>query len=141
MQGYTYFFLFLLQNIDCGYSLEPPPRGGSNVPTIYVLSKNKKNIKIFPVKIFIFTTKNQKLFCLSHGEFFRNATVLFFQSENMHVCFKICFTVWCERTFNEHVLVTLTSLTVWALVHYNKNISVNCIAHVLGFRSQFEKGR
>ena len=25
------FFLFLLQNIDCGYSLEPPRRGGSNV--------------------------------------------------------------------------------------------------------------
>ena len=26
-----YFFLFLLQNIDCGYSLEPPRRGGSNM--------------------------------------------------------------------------------------------------------------
>ena len=25
------FFLFLLQNIDCGYSLEPPRRGGFNV--------------------------------------------------------------------------------------------------------------
>ena len=25
------FFLFLLKNIDCGYSLEPPQRGGSNV--------------------------------------------------------------------------------------------------------------
>ena len=25
------FFLFLLQNIDCGYLLEPPRRGGSNV--------------------------------------------------------------------------------------------------------------
>ena len=25
------FFLFLLQNIDCGYSLEPPQRGHSNV--------------------------------------------------------------------------------------------------------------
>ena len=28
--GYTLFFLFLLENIDCGYSLEPPRRGGSN---------------------------------------------------------------------------------------------------------------
>ena len=28
--GYTLFFLFLLNNIDCGYSLEPPHRGGSN---------------------------------------------------------------------------------------------------------------
>ena len=30
LQGYTLFFLFVLKNIDCGYSLEPPRRGGSN---------------------------------------------------------------------------------------------------------------
>ena len=33
LQGYTLFFLYLLKNIDCGYSLEPPRRrrrGGSN---------------------------------------------------------------------------------------------------------------
>ena len=30
LQGYTLFFLFLLKIIDCGYSLEPPRRGGSN---------------------------------------------------------------------------------------------------------------
>ena len=29
--GVYLFFLFLVQNIDCGYSLEPPHRGGSNV--------------------------------------------------------------------------------------------------------------
>ena len=32
-QGFTgvyIIFLFLLKNIDCGYSLEPPRRGGSN---------------------------------------------------------------------------------------------------------------
>ena len=28
--GVYLFFLFLLKNIDCGYSLEPPRRGGSN---------------------------------------------------------------------------------------------------------------
>ena len=28
--GVYLFFLFLLQNIDCGYTLEPPHRGGSN---------------------------------------------------------------------------------------------------------------
>ena len=31
--GVCLFFVFLLQNIDCGYSLEPPRRGGSNVNT------------------------------------------------------------------------------------------------------------
>ena len=29
--GVYLLFLFLLQNIDCGYSFEPPRRGGSNV--------------------------------------------------------------------------------------------------------------
>ena len=29
-RGYTLFFLFQLKYIDCGYSLEPPRRGGSN---------------------------------------------------------------------------------------------------------------
>ena len=29
--GVYLFFLFLLQNIDCGYKLEPPRRGGSNL--------------------------------------------------------------------------------------------------------------
>ena len=31
LAGVYLFFLFLLQNIDCGYSLGPPRRGGSNV--------------------------------------------------------------------------------------------------------------
>ena len=29
--GVYLFFLVLIQNIHCGYSLEPPRRGGSNV--------------------------------------------------------------------------------------------------------------
>ena len=32
------------QNIDCGYSLEPPRRGGSNeYPQSMLLNRNKKN--------------------------------------------------------------------------------------------------
>ena len=41
-----YFDIFLIfaQNIDCGYTLEPPRRGGSNeYPQSMLLSKNKKN--------------------------------------------------------------------------------------------------
>ena len=52
--GINLFFLFLLQNIDCGYSLEPPHRGGSYVfeqKGSYVfelrLSKNKQYMKKF----------------------------------------------------------------------------------------------
>ena len=38
------------QNINCGYSLEPPRRGGSNeYPQSMFLSKNKKN-NVYPGK-------------------------------------------------------------------------------------------
>ena len=38
------FFLLFAQNIDCGYSLEPPRRGGSNeYPQSMFWSKKKKN--------------------------------------------------------------------------------------------------
>ena len=38
------------QNIDCGYSLEPPQRGGSNdYPQSMFLSRNKKN-SVYPCK-------------------------------------------------------------------------------------------
>ena len=38
------------QNIDCGYSLEPPRRGGSNeYPQSMFLSRNKKN-NAYPCK-------------------------------------------------------------------------------------------
>ena len=37
------------QNIDCGYSLEPPRRGGSNeYPQSMFFSRNKKN-SVYPV--------------------------------------------------------------------------------------------
>ena len=38
------------QNIDCGYSLEPPRQGGSNeYPQFMFSSKNKKN-NVYPCK-------------------------------------------------------------------------------------------
>ena len=38
------------QNIDCGYSLEPPQRGGSNeYPQSMFSSRNKKN-NVYPCK-------------------------------------------------------------------------------------------
>ena len=38
------FFFIFVQNIDCGYTLEPPHRGGSNeYPQSMFWSKNTKN--------------------------------------------------------------------------------------------------
>ena len=43
-------FLISVQNIDCGYSLEPPWRGGCNeYPQSMFLSRNKKN-NVYPCK-------------------------------------------------------------------------------------------
>ena len=43
-------FHFSAQNIICGYSLEPPRRGGSNeYPQSMFLSRNKKN-NVYPYK-------------------------------------------------------------------------------------------
>ena len=43
-------FYISAQNMDCGYSLEPPRRGGSNeYPQIMFLSRNKKN-NVYPCK-------------------------------------------------------------------------------------------
>ena len=40
--GVYIVFLISAQNIDCGYSLEPPHRGGFNKYPQSVLSRNKK---------------------------------------------------------------------------------------------------
>ena len=45
------------QNIDCGYSLEPTQRGGSNeYPQSTFLSRNKKN-SVYPCKPQFYYTK------------------------------------------------------------------------------------
>ena len=45
------FFLFLHENICCGYSLEAPRQGASNeYPQYMFLWRNKKNINTFGMK-------------------------------------------------------------------------------------------
>ena len=47
---YSDIFYISAQNIDCGYSLEPPRRGGSNeYPQSMFLSRNKKK-NVYPCK-------------------------------------------------------------------------------------------
>ena len=56
-RGIHYVSSFCSKDIDCGFSLEPPRRGGSNdVEAVLTsahnlfLSRNKKNIKVFYLK-------------------------------------------------------------------------------------------
>ena len=53
--GVYIIFLILLNPIDCGYSLEPPRRGGSNrYPQSMFWEKSEKNIRFCFMKILIF---------------------------------------------------------------------------------------
>ena len=55
LQEYTLLVLFLLKSIDCGYSLEPSRRGGSNeYPYSMFFSRNMINIRIFICFFFFF---------------------------------------------------------------------------------------
>ena len=70
--GVYIIFLISAQNIDCGYSLEPPPRKVLTSTTIYVLSRNMKNIRVFHLKIFQFlevkfsTYLSRRVFVMFH---------------------------------------------------------------------------
>ena len=81
--GVYIIFLISAQNIDCGYSLEPPLR----VPTIYVLSRNMKNIRVFYLKIFrFFGAKfsiylNRQVFVM----FVHNSRLMIFGSSNTYL--------------------------------------------------------
>ena len=54
-RGIHYFFLISAQNIDCGYSLEPPRRGGSNeYPQSMFLAEIWKILEFFFWKLSFF---------------------------------------------------------------------------------------
>ena len=50
IKNLIFFFIFLHKKIECGYSLEPPRRGGSyEYPQFIFLSKNMKKVMYTPV--------------------------------------------------------------------------------------------
>ena len=61
--GVYIYFLILFKNIDCGYSLEPPRRGGSNeYPQSTFSVEIWKIAELFCLKIFIFGGKFFSIF-------------------------------------------------------------------------------
>ena len=53
-------FLFLLKNVVCGYSLEPPRRGDSNKYTLSIFEQKYETTRIFHLKVFIFWWYNSQ---------------------------------------------------------------------------------
>ena len=66
--GVYLFFLFLLQNIDCGYLLEPARRGGSNVYPQSMFWAKIRKISKFLSENFHFCKQN--IFYILHGRVF-----------------------------------------------------------------------
>ena len=63
LTGVYIMFHISAQNIDCGYSLEPPQRGGSNeYPQSMFVSWHKKNIRIFIWNYSYFAGKFSNIF-------------------------------------------------------------------------------
>ena len=71
---YTLFFLFLLKNTACGYSLEPPRLGGSNeYPQSMFWAELWKILVFFVWKKIIFFGGTCKIFSIFQQTCFRNA--------------------------------------------------------------------
>ena len=64
--GLYIIFLILLENIDCGYSLEPPRRGGSNEYPQSMFSSKMRKIFEFCLKIFNFSMINYSVYLNRH---------------------------------------------------------------------------
>ena len=96
-QWYTYFFLFLLQNIDCGYSLEPPQQAVlTSTHNLCFGAKIRKNIKLFLQKIFNFYNyrKNYNL----HGRVFVMQTICFI------IMMKYRLLLWASLRKHAHAI-------------------------------------
>ena len=71
-------FLIFAQNIDCGYTLEPPCRGGSNMYQKSMFCKgfshfiNKNNIVFSAKDSHILSTKNNSVFVIFMFELLPN---------------------------------------------------------------------
>ena len=63
--GVYTIFLIHAQNIDCGYSLEPPRRGGSNEYTQSIFEQKQENIRNFYLKMFLFFVVKFSIFLYS----------------------------------------------------------------------------
>ena len=104
------FFPISAQNIDCGYSLEPPPRGGSNeYPQSMFLSTNKKN-NVYPCK--------PQFYHIKVG--FKGVKIIQVCScDGCDNCFKSCFSLWTD-------LVKQNLLFLWDFACIRSLLSVTC---------------
>ena len=124
----SYIFHISAQNIECGYLLEPPRRGGSNeYPQSMFLSRNKKN-NVYPCKpqfyyikvgfklyryvfVMIFNGSDPALFVIKYMNFYQQNQVIWLagiRSERGILIYsarqglkEIIFSFWAYFLFKE----------------------------------------
>ena len=85
--GYTLIFLFLLKNINCEYSLEPPRRGCSNeYPLSMFWAEIWKNIRFFFSEKFPFLVVEFSIY-LNRSVFVMNWPQFLHLKEKRYTCF------------------------------------------------------
>ena len=117
---YIIFFLFLIKNIDCGYSLEPPRR----VPTIYDLSRNMENIRLF---VFFLSEKFQFLAVKFSIYLYRRVFVMTTGPDKsiLQLPWQVNFwTVWQVKIYRFSLILPHFSLLIYRSpsVHFNLSL-------------------
>ena len=110
----TVIFHISAQNIDCGYSLEPPRRGGSNeYPQSMFLNRNKKN-DVYPCKPQFYYIKvgfnGVKIIWVCFRDV-GNATIM---KHNLHEAPKEGEKKNKQRRNKRHIFITKTILHVYS---------------------------
>ena len=109
--GVYVIFLISAQNIDCGYSLEPPHRGGSNeYPQSMFWAEIRKKVRFFIWKVSFFDGKIFSIFewvCFRNGSKARsriyatsNVYTLFSRSDLLTKSMRTFFPLTVENIFS-----------------------------------------
>ena len=115
--GVYIIFFISAQNIDCGYSLEPPRRGGSNeYPQSMFLSRNMKKYQSFYLKIFSFRRWN-------YIYLNRHVFVMLFRHIRIYDILKdICFR--CVAYIQLLIIISIFFLSLsTAVLYWNRSSS------------------
>ena len=117
-RGINYFFLFLLKHIDCGYSLEPPRRGGSNeYSNLYFDQKYEKYQNVLSKNFHFLVVKfsaylNRRVFVMTNVD-------SFVKWQKIYKVYRVLLTLKMPRkTTSENV-----DIIICRLLHFLANFS------------------
>ena len=133
-----WYFSYFSQNIDCGYSLEPPHWGGSNeYPKSLLLSKNERN-NIYPCKPQFYYTKVGFKGCQNYIGVFLCCEYRFSNKWGTgQGMMKQPWTVYCVKANHFAVLSEKLSLFKFLLLFSSHNTLLVLSRHFILFKHRY----